>query len=392
LITQIISAKNATSLRPYKMRFADIIAQEDLKRRLRSSFKEGRLAHALLFLGPEGSGALPLALAFAQYVSCTNRQEEDSCGQCSSCRKMSGLQHADLHFSFPYFNISSREHTFSDDYLDSWRAAIQENPYFDVDDWRNRLTTDNKQLQIPVCEAGAIIRKLSLRSYEGDYKFMIIWGADMIKSETANKLLKIIEEPPDHTLFFMVAGSTEQMLATILSRTQVIQVPRLSDEQIRLALLDRNVDPVKADQIAHYTQGNWFRSVQLSESTDPNAMFFEQFQRWMRMCYSRDAIAIIRWSEEMHGLSREEQKHFLTYALDQIRQNLVLNYAGEDLARMSATEREFSKKFSPFINDTNAFGLMEVLNDAHHDISRNAYSRLVLADLSFKMHNLLQQK
>jgi DNA polymerase-3 subunit delta' len=374
------------------MRFADVIAQEDLKRRLRSSFKEGRLAHALLFLGPEGSGALPLALAFAQYVSCTNRQEEDSCGQCPSCRKMSGLQHADLHFSFPYFNITGKDQTLSDDYLDSWREAIKENPYFDVDDWRNRLTTDNKQLLIPVSEAGAIIRKLSLRSYEGDYKFMIIWGADMIKTDTANKLLKIIEEPPDHTLFFLVAGSTEQMLATILSRTQVIQVPRLRDEQIRLALLERNVDPVKADQIAHYTQGNWFRSVQLSESTDPNAMFFEQFQRWMRMCYSRDAIAIIRWADEMHALTREEQKHFLTYALDQIRQNLVLNYAGEDLARMSATEREFSVKFSPFINDTNAFGLMEILNDAHHDITRNAYSKLVLADLSFKMHNLLQQK
>ncbi len=374
------------------MRFADVIAQEDLKRRLRSSFKEGRLAHALLFLGPEGSGALPLALAFAQYVSCTHRTEEDSCGQCASCRKMTGLQHADLHFSFPYFSISGREQTFSDDYLEPWREAVNANPYFDADDWRNRLTNDNKQLIIPVSEAGAIIRKLSLRSYEGDYKFMIIWGADMIKNDTANKLLKIIEEPPDHTLFFMVASSTEQMLATILSRTQVIQVPRLSDEQIRLALLDRNVDPVKADQIAHYTQGNWFRSVQLSESTDPNAMFFEQFQRWMRMCYSRDAIAIIRWADEMHAFSREDQKHFLTYALDQIRQNLVLNYAGEDLARMSATEREFSVKFSPFINDTNAFGLMEILNEAHHDISRNAYSKLVLSDLSFRMHNLLQQK
>jgi DNA polymerase-3 subunit delta' len=374
------------------MRFADVIAQEDLKRRLRSSFKEGRLAHALLFLGPEGSGALPLALAFAQYVSCTHRSEEDSCGQCASCRKITGLQHADLHFSFPYFNIGGREQTFSDDYLEPWREAVNTNPYFDADDWRNRLTNDNKQLIIPVSEAGAIIRKLSLRSYEGDYKFMIIWGADMIKNDTANKLLKIIEEPPDHTLFFMVASSTEQMLATILSRTQVIQVPRLSDEQIRLALLDRNVDPVKADQIAHYTQGNWFRSVQLSESTDPNAMFFEQFQRWMRMCYSRDAIAIIRWADEMHAFSREDQKHFLTYALDQIRQNLVLNYAGEDLARMSATEREFSVKFSPFINDTNAFGLMEILNEAHHDISRNAYSKLVLSDLSFRMHNLLQQK
>jgi DNA polymerase III subunit delta' len=374
------------------LRFADVIAQEDVKRRLRSSFKEGRLAHALLFLGPEGSGALPLALAFAQYVSCTNRQEEDSCGQCPSCRKMSGLQHADLHFSFPYFNITGRDVTLSDDYLESWRAAIQENPYFDLDEWRTRLTNENKQLIIPVSEAGNIIRKLSLRSYEGDYKFMIIWGADMIKNDTANKLLKIIEEPPDHTLFFLVASNTEQMLATILSRTQVIQVPRLPDERIRLALLDRNVDPVKADQIAHYTQGNWFRSVQLSESTDPNAMFFEQFQRWMRMCYARDAINIIRWAEEMHGLKREEQKHFLTYALDQIRQNLVLNYAGEDLARMSATEREFSVKFSPFINDTNAFGLMEILNEAHHDISRNAYSKLVLADLSFKMHNLLQQK
>ncbi|MDZ4751385.1 MAG: DNA polymerase III subunit delta' [Flavobacteriales bacterium] len=375
------------------MRFADVIGQDDVKRRLRSSFREGRIAHALLFLGPEGSGALSVALAFAQYVLCTKRTEEDSCGECPSCRKMNSLQHADLHFSFPYFNIhSAPRETYSDDYSAKWRAAILEDPYLDLDAWRSRLTSENKQFQIPVSEAGNIVRKLALRSYEGDYKFMVIWAADMIKNDTANKLLKIIEEPPDHTLFFLVAHSTENMLATILSRTQVVQVPRLRDQDIENGLIQNGVDPEKAAQIAHYTQGDWFRSRQLAAAQDPNALFFEQFQRWMRMCYSRDAIAIIRWAEEMTDLSRDDQKHFLTYALDQIRQNLILNYAGEELARMSDNEKAFSIKFSRFINDLNAQQLMEVLNDAHLDIGRNGYAKLIFSDLSFKTHKLLTRE
>lgn len=243
-----------------------------------------------------------------------------------------------------------------------------------------------------VYEAANIINHLTLKSYEGGYKFQVIWMAEYLKTDTANKLLKIVEEPPERTLFLFVAGSLENILQTILSRVQTIYVPKIEDADISQGLLNLGATPEKAAEIAHFAHGDWNKALQLLHSQNPDETYANQFQLWMRMCYKKDVPGIIRWSDEMHKLNREDQKHFLSYALDQIRQNLVLNYAGKDFVRLNQSEQSFSDKFAPFINDLNAEELMEEITEAYHDVSRNAYTKLVLSDLSFKLHYLLTRK
>jgi DNA polymerase-3 subunit delta' len=375
------------------MQFSQIIGQSALKERLTASFREGRIAHALMFLGPEGSGNLALALAFAQYIACPNRTENDSCGACPTCKKMDQHQFADLHYTFPFFNKSEgSEKTTCNDWLTPWRNHLRQAPYTTVDEWRNEITEDNKQLIMSVYEASNIIQRLTLKSYEGGYKFQIIWMAEYLKTDTANKLLKIVEEPPERTIFLFVANSLENILQTILSRVQVVYVPKVEDEAIMQALMDLGASPEKAGEIAHFAHGDWNKAMQLLQAKNPDENYAIQFQHWMRMCYKKDVPGLVRWSDEMHKLNREDQKHFLSYALDQIRQNLVLNYTGSDFVRLNQSEKSFSDKFAPFINDLNAEELMEEITEAYHDVSRNAYTKLVLTDLSFKLHYLLTRK
>jgi DNA polymerase III subunit delta' len=376
------------------MRFAQVVGQNEVKSRLRNAFHEGRIAHALMFLGPEGSGNLALALAFAQYISCTNRTDEDSCGVCPTCNKISSLQFADMYFTFPFFNKtdSIEEKTTCNDWIKEWRSHLAASPYTTLDQWRNELTDDNKQLIMSVAEAGNIMNHLSLKSYEGGYKFQIIWMAEFLKPDTANKLLKIIEEPPQNTIFLLVASSLENILATILSRVQVIYIPKIDDADIKHSLTALGANEDKASEIAHFAHGDWNKALQLLHARNPDENYAIQFQSWMRMCYKKDVPGIVKWADDMHKESREDQKHFLSYALDQIRQNLVLNYAGSDFVRMNAGEKNFSDKFAPFINDLNAEDLMEEITEAYQDVSRNAYSKLVFTDLSFKLHYMLIRK
>lgn len=375
------------------MQFAQVIGQAALKERLTNSFREGRIAHALMFLGPEGSGNLALALAFTQYIACPNRSETDSCGTCPTCKKIDQHQFADLYYTFPFFNKNEGgEKTTCNDWLTPWRNHLRQSPYTTVDEWRSEITEDNKQLIMSVYEAANIIQHLSLKSYEGGYKFQVIWMAEYLKPDTANKLLKIVEEPPEKTIFLFVANSLENILQTILSRVQVIYVPKVEDEAILQSLASLGASEEKASEIAHFAHGDWNKALQLLNAKNPDENFAIQFQHWMRMCYKKDVPGIIRWADEMHKLGREDQKHFLTYALDQVRQNLVLNYAGSDFVRLNHSEKSFSDKFAPFINDLNAEELMEEITEAFHDVSRNAYTKLVLADLSFKLHYLLTRK
>lgn len=372
------------------MLFSQVIGQEETKDRLRRSFREGRIAHALLFLGPEGSGNLALALAFAQYVSCQNKSDLDACGHCATCKKHSTLQYIDLYFSFPF--IRKDDETNSDTYMDSWREKLKASPYLSLEEWRSTMDGANKQVIFPVKEASTIIKRLSLRAYEGAYKFMIIWMADYMKEDTSNKLLKILEEPPEKTIFLLVAGSKENMLATILSRVQVVQVPKLEDQSMVASLLEMGVDEAKANSIAHFADGNWWKALRLVGSENPNETLAILFQAWMRFCYARDLKGIAGWVEQMNELQREDQRQFISYALEQVRQNLLLNYVGGALARMNDSERTFSQKFSPFINDLNAEGLMDELNTAHTDIGRNASTKIVLTDLSLRTHQLLRRQ
>jgi DNA polymerase-3 subunit delta' len=373
------------------MLFKEVIGQEDVKNRLRNSFHDGRIAHALMFLGPEGSGNLALALAFATYISCPNRTAEDACGKCPTCHKLALFQFADMNFSFPFFNkgTDSSKKTTCDDWITDFRVFLSQSAYGDVDTWRTSITEDNKLLHISVYEAANIVNKLSLKSYEGGYKFQVIWMADYLKAETANKLLKILEEPPQKTIFLLVANSIESILPTILSRVQTIHIPKLTDEAIAEQLVHDGVAESTATAIAHFADGNWWLANTLAHSEDPNEALALQFQAWMRFCYSKDVGKLVKWSDERHGDSRDDQKRFLKYALDQVRQNLMLNYVGPDFARLNETERSFSAKFARFINDTNAEEMMEQLSEAYNDVSRNAYSKMVFLDLSIKMHYLL---
>lgn len=376
------------------MKFADVIGQAQVKRRLLHAYSEGRIAHAIMFLGPEGNGAFPLALAFAQYVSCANRTEEDSCGACPTCRKITSLQFVDMFFTFPFFNKTDggSEKTTCDDWMKEWREHIVINPYTGLDEWRDRLTKENKQLHISVYEASKVIQNLALRSFEGGHKFQFIWMAEYLKPETANKLLKIIEEPPANTIFILIAAGVENILPTIMSRVQTIHVPRIEDDEIVSALVAQNIEAAKASEIAHFAHGDWNKAVRLSKSENSDEYYSQQFQTWMRMCFKKSMTWLVKWADEMHQLPREEQKHFLSYALDQIRQNLILNYTGDSIVRMNRNEKEFSDKFSPFINHLNSEQLMEEISEAFNDIARNAYTKLVLTDLSVRVHYLLNIK
>jgi DNA polymerase-3 subunit delta' len=374
------------------MKFADIIGQKDVIDRLRKAKSEDRVAHAQLFLGPEGSGNLALALAYAQFLNCPNATPEDSCGTCPTCRKNSSFQFADLHFSFPYFNKTGSKETISDDFGTEWRNRLLLSPYFGVEDWTKELSKDNKQLIFSVPEAANIVRKLSLKSFEGGYKVMVIWMAEMVGEGVANKLLKIVEEPPANTLFFFVANSSENILNTILSRVQVIQVPKIDEASISAGLKHLGVDDHKIPDIAHYSDGSWDVALRLRDNNDPNEFLAMQFQTWMRHCYSKKIPALHAWSEKMAELTREDLKHFLLYALDQMRQNLVLNYTSENISRFTESEKAFALKFSPFINHLNIEDIMLELEAAHRSVGQNVNNKILFFELSMRIFRLLNRK
>jgi len=374
------------------MMFRDCIGQEEVASRLIAAHGEGRVAHAQLFLGPEGSGNLSVALAYAQFLFCPNKTETDSCGVCPTCQKVSSLQYADLFFSFPIINKGpSNNPSVSDDYLADFRAAVLGHPYMDCDYWFSEMGSDGRQGIFSVREALSIIRKVSMKGFESPLKIMVIWMAELIKVDTANKLLKVLEEPPENTLFFLVANQADQILPTVMSRVQVMRVNRLSDEVIAQHLLIRGVAAERAQAIAHYSAGNWWRAQSMADDEDDGTDTAELFQNWMRACYTRSMAEITAWINTLSEWTREEQKQFMLYALEQVRQNIVLNYAGPGLTRLNEGEAEFSKKFSRFINDLNAEDLMSELGRAHMDISRNVNSKMVLMDLSLKVHRMLRR-
>ncbi len=346
--------------------------------------------HAMMLAGPEGNGALALAIAFSKYLLCENCGEEDSCGSCSSCRKVATLQHPDVHYSYPFFNKSGPEKTTSVDYWQSWLNGVVSNPYLSIEQWRNELTNENKQLFIPVSEAHLMIQRLSMKSFMGKYKIQIIWMAEYLNPIAANTLLKLLEEPPAGTLFLLIAASTEQMLATILSRVQMLRVPAISDDEIGAAL-DLRFPGCNSQDIKHYASGDWNRALQLVNEDNPNTAYLMKFQEWMRVAFKKDMLLVSKWSDMMHGKSREDQKQFLLYSLDQIRQNLVLNSAGKELVRMNQHETAFSEKFSKYINDNNGLEFYSVIQDALNDIARNAYSKVVFTDLTIRVHYLLMK-
>ncbi|MCF8295120.1 MAG: DNA polymerase III subunit delta [Bacteroidales bacterium] len=373
------------------MFFREIAGQKALKERLIKSVRDQRVSHAQLFLGKQGVGGLPLALAYAQYISCTNRQESDSCGECPSCKKFSKLIHPDLHFVFPVINTPAIEKAVSDNYLPIWRERLLENPYISYDEWLESLEAENKQAIISKYESESILHKLSFKTYESEYKVMIIWLPEKMNQPAANKLLKILEEPWEKTVFLLVSEDTQHMLTTILSRTQLISVgPIEDDELIKELVSNQGVDEKTAAEIALLAEGSLSRAMHGLNHSEENRAHFDRFTRWMRNCYTKNIPEMSTWVDEMAGLGREKQKAFLIFALRLVRESFLLNNKQPGLSRLAQEEAAFCSKFAPFIHQNNTLQLADELNTAHYHIERNGYAKLVFFDLSLKIMQLLK--
>lgn len=370
------------------MLFKEIIGQVAVKERLIRSVKEGRISHAQLFLGPQGSGSLALAVAYAQYISCNNKQEADSCGECISCVKYNKLIHPDLHFVYPV--ALSKHVRVSTDVASTWREVFLDNPYITLFNWFEMLEAENKQAIIGVDESVEILRKLSLTTYEAEYKIMIIWQAEKMNPAAANKLLKILEEPPEKTLFLLVCESEDQLLRTIVSRTQLIKITKISDADLIETLTSQHhLSAEAAESIAHLADGDYSEALLLINENETAGQNLATFQKLMRASIKFDPKAIYAWIDEVNEAGRERQKNFLNYALHIMRESLVMNYADASLIKLGEEEQGFVKKFSPFIHANNVERFMEELNRAHYHMERNANPKILFMDLAFKFNELL---
>lgn len=372
--------------------FRDVIGQEAAKQRLLQEAGEGRIPHAQLFCGPEGAGKLPLALAYAKYLCCTDPGPEGACGTCPSCVKWNKLVHPDVHFMFPIVKSAKGKKEVCDDYLADWRHLLMNNPYFALPHWLSAMGAENGQALIYARESDEITRKLSLKSVEGGYKITIIWLPEKMHEACANKLLKLLEEPPEKTLFLLVSEMPEQLLSTILSRTQRFSVPRIAEADIALALRDKYaVQSADADAIAHMANGSFVKALETISLNEENQLFFDLFVSLMRLAWQRKIRELKQWSEQVAGLGRERQKNFLDYCQRMIRENFIYNLHQPEMNYLTRPEENFAIRFAPFVNERNVVGIMEELSEAQLHIVQNVNPRMVFFDFALKMIMLLKQ-
>ncbi len=376
------------------MLFRDIPGQKEIKDSLIRTVHEGRISHAQLFYGPEGSGKLALAIAYAQYISCGNKLPADSCGICPSCVKYSKLVHPDLHFVFPATSPSTAktDETPVEKSLEKWREIVIENPFFDQYQWYDKIGIENKQGLIGVKESAEIIRKLNLKSYESDFKILIMWLPERMHATAANKLLKMIEEPPPGTVFLLVSELPGEVLPTILSRTQLFKIPRLSDEDVRIALkMKTNLDDHLIEDAVTLANGNFNKALSSLTEDGQNKGNFDTFVGFMRICYAFSMVDLIEWVDDMAKTGREKQKMFLSYALRMVRENFLVNTGHSGISHMARYESDWSVKFSRFINGKNIIDIYEEFNNAYNHISANANAKIVFLDSGLKIGRMLKR-
>ena len=364
------------------MLFREIPGQSAIKQRLINTVKENRVSHAQLFLGPEGSGSLALAVAYAQYVNCENRQPDDSCGECASCRKYNKLIHPDLHFSYPFF-AKHKEDTAAT-FAEEWRKAFLENPYLGLDYWRGQFDAENKQANINIAEAHHIIKKLSLKAFESEYKVLILWLPEYLDAQ-GNALLKLIEEPPEKTLFLLVAESQDRILNTIISRTQLVKINRLTDAEVTSFLTERQQLSVQqAEEIAFISDGNIQRAINLlGEDTTGH---FDLMIRWLRLCVTDSGASLIKICEdELSKLGRENQKSFLLYTLNMMRQVVLLKEGMHQLVQLPGAELDFVQKFAKHYQMTQIDAAIRLFEEAYYHIERNANPKILFLDVSLQL-------
>ena len=376
------------------MRFCEIIGQEGVKKQLCQAVQEGRIAHAQLFTGQPGVGKMGLALAYAQYLACPNRTESDSCGVCPSCLQFQKLQHPDLHFAFPI--VKGDNGDVCDEFVDKFREMVLEGVYFDLDDWYRRMGVETKQGMIYEKESSEILRKLSLKSFGDGYKVMLIWQPEKMNGTCANKLLKLLEEPPEKTLFLLVSEHPELLLSTVLSRAQEVRVPRLSEDEIADALQQQYpwLESQAATSVAHMANGSYLTALRVMNDSEENQGYFDDFVALMRNAWlvgqKKDYSALLKlrqWSNDMADskVGREKQKAFLQYAQRQVRENYIYNFGCAEMNYQTDKEQGFSTKFAPFIHDGNVEKMMEELGKAEAQIAQNGNAKIIFFDLCLQM-------
>jgi DNA polymerase-3 subunit delta' len=382
------------------MLFSEIIGQENIKKHLIRSADSGRIPHAQLFLAPTGSGALPMAIAYAQYILCSNSNGENDTGDHACNVKFENLAHPDLHFAFPVTtNEKVKKHPTSNAFMEDWRLFVSGHPYGSLFNWYQQLGIENKQGQIGVDEAEDIVKKLTLKAYEGGFKVMIIWMADKMNVSASNKLLKLIEEPPAKTVFILIAEDEEQILKTITSRCQKLHFQPLAEQDITDRLLrDYQLDENQAMRIAHQSHGSWNKALHMLQQDDNEIAFEKWFITWVRTAFKAKGDAsvvhdLITWSEEIAKTGRETQKRFLNYCSQFFRQAMLANYGAGSLVYLETTTRNFDlSKFAPFIHGANVEDIHKAIEDASYHIERNGNAKIILLDLSMQLTRYLHKK
>ena len=376
------------------MLFSQVIGQSTIKEKLLQQAKEDKISHAQLFVGKPGFGSLPMAIAFAQFILCENRQEHDACGTCSSCLKVQHHQHADLHYIFPV--IQEDKNRIAKGKLKTWRAKLEQQAYFDLNDWINELG-ENKTPIISVHEAEDLMHDFNLKAYEGGMKIGIIWMAQQMNVQCANKILKILEEPSPNTLFILIAEEEQQLLQTIRSRTQMLRFPRLKTSEIEQHLIEKHqFSAQKAHGLSVLANGDFVaiqEHLKEQENGTEDTLFTQTFIQLMRVCYKKEVIAMLDWVDLVNQkpFTKNNQKQFLLYANHMIRQSILKNYTGEQLLTVSDQESQFLEKFAQFITGNNVYEFMDLFDQAFYQLDRNANSKILFTELCFNVMRYIRK-
>ena len=369
------------------MAFEQVIGQREVQQRLTQMVSEGRLPHAIMLCGPQGCGKKALAIGFAQMLLARTANDE------AMLRK---LEHPDLHFTYPTIKLPSMgsDHKpVSDDFAKEWHELVMGGPYFTMTEWLEQMGGENQQAIITAGESDELVRKLSLKSSQGGYKISLVWLPERMNTECANKILKLLEEPPSQTVFIMVSEEPDRLLETIRSRVQRIDVKRIADDDVHKALVEkRGLTENMAQRITRMANGNWLKALQMLSTDSENELFLDMFQSLMRLAYQRKVKDLKTWSERMAAMGRERQKRFLEYFLRLVRENFMYNFRQPDLCYMTQREEDFARNFARFINEANVLPITDLANVAIRDIGQNANAKIVFFDFALQMIVLLIQK
>lgn len=378
------------------MLFSEIVGQKPVKERLVQMYHSGRMPHAMLFLGQEGNGSLPLAIAYAQYVNCTDPDKHDgeACGKCPSCIKYERLTHPDLHFIFPIIKKESGQTVYSDTYIDEWRTRNKEGYYFSLAQWMSSIGGD-KQAIISKDDAVAIHQKLGQKSVEAEFKVLIMWCPELMNETASNRILKILEEPPAKTIFILVSDNEADILPTILSRTQRFNIPPITDEDLthHLKRLHPSLSDEMAKRLVHMASGNMVRLLQITNPDEDSKENLAFFISLMRIGYQRNIVNMTDFVEnQVKKLSRETLKARLSYSIHMVRESLVFNLQNEQLSNLTGEEEKFLSKFAVFVHHNNVFRITELLNEAYLHVERNGSAGMIFFDVLMQLAALLKVK